>query len=318
MMTTSIIMADYYALLARAIEKQPGASPEARNYVYETARTALLAQLRATQPPPPEANIMAEQRALDEAIRQVEAGIEGDAHDSPAPPAVSPEAPKHETKRPGGWISDLLLRASRDTGRAIPPTASEESKSNSSQMDVGRRPTAAPSAAPDVSRPVAPKGTKAAAKPVVSAPLFATTARPQIQPPAHSTSGSRFAQEKPMSRLDELNRVLRKLQTDCPGVEASALISEDGLMLASALPSSMDEARVAGMAATLLNLGSRAALELTRGAVQEVIVRGERGYAVLISAGRGALLLAITNESSKLGLVFFDMREAIRALQKVL
>jgi predicted regulator of Ras-like GTPase activity (Roadblock/LC7/MglB family) len=72
------------------------------------------------------------------------------------------------------------------------------------------------------------------------------------------------------------------------------------------------------MAATLLNLGSRAALELTRGAVQEVIVRGERGYAVLISAGRGALLLAITNESSKLGLVFFDMREAIRALQKVL
>jgi len=220
-------MADYYALLARAIEKQPGASPEARNYVYETARTALLAQLRATQPPPPEANIMAEQRALDEAIRQVEAGIEGDAPDSPAPPAVSPEAPKHETKRPGGWISDLLLRASRDTGRAIPPTASEESKSNSSQMDVGRRPTAAPSAAPDVSRPVAPKGTKAAAKPVVSAPLFATTARPQIQPPAHSTSGSRFAQEKPMSRLDELNRVLRKLQTDCPGVEASALISAE-------------------------------------------------------------------------------------------
>jgi predicted regulator of Ras-like GTPase activity (Roadblock/LC7/MglB family) len=121
-----------------------------------------------------------------------------------------------------------------------------------------------------------------------------------------------------MARLDELNRILKKLQNDCPGVEASALISEDGLMIASALASNMDEARVAGMTATLLNLGSRAALELNRGAVQEVIVRGEKGYAVLIGAGRGTLLLALTNEGSKLGLVFFDMREAIRALQKVL
>jgi predicted regulator of Ras-like GTPase activity (Roadblock/LC7/MglB family) len=205
----------------------------------------------------------------------------------------------------------LLLRASRDDGPVIPPTDSVESTSGSSQI-------ATPSLAPDVSRTVAANETKEAAKPVISVPAFATASRSDIQRPAHFVSGSRFAQEKPMSRLDELNRVLRKLQTDCPGVEASALISEDGLMLASALPPSMDEARVAGMTATLLNLGSRAALELTRGALQEVIVRGERGYAVLISAGRGALLLAITNESSKLGLVFFDMREAIRALQKIL
>jgi predicted regulator of Ras-like GTPase activity (Roadblock/LC7/MglB family) len=72
------------------------------------------------------------------------------------------------------------------------------------------------------------------------------------------------------------------------------------------------------MTATLLNLGTRAAVELSRGSVQEVIVRGEHGYVVVISAGRGTLLLTVTNESSKLGLVFFDMREAIRALQQIL
>jgi predicted regulator of Ras-like GTPase activity (Roadblock/LC7/MglB family) len=49
-----------------------------------------------------------------------------------------------------------------------------------------------------------------------------------------------------------------------------------------------------------------------------VIVRGEHGYVVVISACRGTLLLTVTNESSKLGLVFFDMREAIRALREVL
>jgi len=121
-----------------------------------------------------------------------------------------------------------------------------------------------------------------------------------------------------MNRLDELNRILRKLQIDSPGIETSALISEDGLMIARADNMNMEETRVAGMAATLLNLGTRAAMELSRGSVQEVIVRGENGYAVVLSAGRGTLLLAVTNESSKLGLIFFDMREAIRALQKVL
>ncbi len=67
-----------------------------------------------------------------------------------------------------------------------------------------------------------------------------------------------------MSRLDNLNKILKNLQNESPGVEASALISEDGLMIASALPQDLDETRVAGMTATLLNLGTRATVELRR------------------------------------------------------
>lgn len=133
-----------------------------------------------------------------------------------------------------------------------------------------------------------------------------------------STFAPRIVEEKPMSRLDEINRALRKLQSDSFGVEACALISEDGLMIASVLAADMEEARVAGMTATILSLGTRAATELGRSHLQEVIIRGESGYAVLVGAGRGALLLALTNANSKLGLIFFDMREAVRSLQKVL
>jgi predicted regulator of Ras-like GTPase activity (Roadblock/LC7/MglB family) len=139
---------------------------------------------------------------------------------------------------------------------------------------------------------------------------------PQSQ--LQSMFAPRVVREKSMSRLDEINRALRKLQSDSFGIEACALISEDGLMIASVLAANMEETRVAGMTATLLSLGGRASVELSRGALEEVIVRGDSGYAVLVSAGRGALLLALTNESSKLGLVFFDMREAVRSLQKVL
>jgi hypothetical protein len=121
-----------------------------------------------------------------------------------------------------------------------------------------------------------------------------------------------------MSRVENINRILRSLQSGSPDVEASALISEDGLMIASALPQHVDETRVAGMSATLLSLGTRAANELERGQVEEVLVRGQHGYAVMIAAGAGTLLLVLAAKTAKLGLIFLDMRNAVADLKKVL
>ena len=121
-----------------------------------------------------------------------------------------------------------------------------------------------------------------------------------------------------MSRIDSLNRELRSLQSSSPDVEASALISEDGLMIASALPQHIDETRVAGMSATLSSLGARAASELERGDVEEVLVRGKNGYAVMMSSGSNTLLLCLTSAQAKLGLIFLDMRRAIQEIRKVL
>ena len=47
-------------------------------------------------------------------------------------------------------------------------------------------------------------------------------------------------------------------------------------------------------------------------------MRGEMGYVVMIGAKRDVLLMAVTNETSKLGMIFFDMHEAIRGLEKIL
>lgn len=121
-----------------------------------------------------------------------------------------------------------------------------------------------------------------------------------------------------MSRVDSLNRILRSLQSASPDVEACALISEDGLMIASALPQHVDETRVAGMTATLSSLGTRAATELERGDVQEVCVRGADGYAVMMTSGSGTLLLSLASKQARLGLIFLDMRRAIDDLRRVL
>lgn len=88
-------------------------------------------------------------------------------------------------------------------------------------------------------------------------------------------------------------------------------------MIASALPQHVDESRVAGMTATLSSLGGRASAELERGDVQEVLVRGSDGYAVMVAASSGTQLLCLTSKQAKLGLVLLDMRRAVDDLRKV-
>ena len=121
-----------------------------------------------------------------------------------------------------------------------------------------------------------------------------------------------------MDRTTSLNKVLKYLQSRSPDVVAAALISDDGLPIATALPLEFDDIRVGGMSATLLSLGTRASFELQRGDVTEVIVRGEFGYAVMVKADQGVLLLVVANEDAKLGMIFFDMREAISAIKQIL
>jgi len=123
---------------------------------------------------------------------------------------------------------------------------------------------------------------------------------------------------KSMSRVESLNRILRELQSGTPDIEASALISDDGLMIASALPQHVEEMRVAGMSSTLLSLGGRAAMELERGELKQVLIRGDKGYTVMVRAAQGTMLLVLTSADAKLGLIFLDMSRAVTQIADVL
>ena len=121
-----------------------------------------------------------------------------------------------------------------------------------------------------------------------------------------------------MSKSDQLAKILKTLSTTTPDIEALAVIDNDGLMIASALPQHIEDGRVAGMSATLSSLGARAASELERGDVEEILVRGKNGYAVTIAAASGTVLLVLAGKAAKLGLVLLDMRRAAEDLRKVL
>jgi hypothetical protein len=108
------------------------------------------------------------------------------------------------------------------------------------------------------------------------------------------------------------------MQASSPNIEASAVVSLDGLTIASALPQGVEEDRVAAMSAAMLSLGERIASELGRGALEQVYIKGSSGYVLLISVAEDAVLTALARENAKLGLILLDMHRAAEALSKLI
>lgn len=121
-----------------------------------------------------------------------------------------------------------------------------------------------------------------------------------------------------MTKADLLAAALDEFLAVSPDVEAAAIVSADGLPMASALPPDVEEDRLAAMSAALLTLGERAADGLGKGALAQVFVEGANGYVVLMQAGADAVLVAVTSKSTKVGLVLFEMRKAASTIGRVM
>ncbi len=120
------------------------------------------------------------------------------------------------------------------------------------------------------------------------------------------------------SRTEQMVARLKDLQASTPDIEASAVVSVDGLIMASALPKDVEEDRVSAMSAAMLSLGERIAGELGRGLLDQVYVRGANGYVILSAVGEEAVLTVLARKDAKLGLVFLDMRRAAEDLNRLI
>ena len=120
------------------------------------------------------------------------------------------------------------------------------------------------------------------------------------------------------SRTEMMVDRLRDLQAGTPDVEASAVVSVDGLIMASSLPAGVDEDRISAMSAAMLSLGDRIAMELSRGNLEQVYIKGSVGIIVLMAVGEDAVLTVLARESAKLGLIIHDMKRAVSDLERLL
>jgi predicted regulator of Ras-like GTPase activity (Roadblock/LC7/MglB family) len=120
------------------------------------------------------------------------------------------------------------------------------------------------------------------------------------------------------SRTEKMQDILRGLRGASPDIIGAAVVSIDGFIVASVLPSEVDEELVSGMAAAMLGVGERISSELMASTMEQVYVRSEKGYVVLNAVGSDSVLVVLTTKDAKLGLVFIEVKRRCQELAKAI
>jgi len=118
--------------------------------------------------------------------------------------------------------------------------------------------------------------------------------------------------------VNKLEMTLQQFVANASNVQGAAIVSPDGLTLASSLPGAMDEERVAAMSAAMLSLGERIGRELNRGEISRILVEGEQGYGILTSCTEEAVFLILADHNAKLGVINLEIKNVMGELRKQL
>jgi hypothetical protein len=120
------------------------------------------------------------------------------------------------------------------------------------------------------------------------------------------------------TRTERIQEVLRGFRTASPDIIGASVVSIEGFVIASVLPSEIDEELVSGMAAAMLGVGERISSELMGSTMEQTYVRSEKGYVVLNAVGNDAVLVLLTSKEAKLGLIFIELRRRCAELTKII
>ena len=116
----------------------------------------------------------------------------------------------------------------------------------------------------------------------------------------------------------QLDEILNSFERNVPHVQATAVVSTDGLVIASRLPKDVEEDRIGAMGAAILSISSRSGDELDRGEMTRVLIEGTNGYILIRSIGEFAILVALVEKEVRLGMLFYECKNCIKKLSEIL
>jgi predicted regulator of Ras-like GTPase activity (Roadblock/LC7/MglB family) len=117
---------------------------------------------------------------------------------------------------------------------------------------------------------------------------------------------------------DQLDAVLNEFERNVPHVEATAVVSTDGLVIASRLPKEVEEDRVGAMGAAILSISTRSGSELERGNMERVLIEGTNGYLLIRSIADVAILVCLVDKEVRLGMLFYECKNCVEKLSEIL
>jgi len=120
-----------------------------------------------------------------------------------------------------------------------------------------------------------------------------------------------------MDTADLLEEALKNLKST-GGIEATAVISRDGLVMKAKMPSKQKPETLAAMSATMLGAAETATIELGKGIPHRVIAETENGKLIAMGAGPKAVLVIITDSDIGLGLILIEAEKAASKIKEIL
>ncbi len=113
----------------------------------------------------------------------------------------------------------------------------------------------------------------------------------------------------------DMNQKLASFVSEVPGLEVAALVSFDGLIVASSFPKKdAREDRIAAMSSALLSIASVIADELRRGKFERAMIEGTRGSVILLPAGDDFLLVAVCSAEARLGMLLYELERMVNSI----
>lgn len=111
---------------------------------------------------------------------------------------------------------------------------------------------------------------------------------------------------------------LRALRSSTPDILGAVVINMDGFVIASVIPSDVDEDLIAGMGASLLGVSERISADLMGDETEQVFIRSPKGYIVMSAITQDASVILLVSRDAKLGLIFLELKRAVAELGRLL
>lgn len=129
----------------------------------------------------------------------------------------------------------------------------------------------------------------------------------------------------PEYRSEALTRALATLHKEAPGLHGSAVVTQEGLVIAVYPPGwdgdihdPLGGDNVSAMAAVVAELAGKTLTRLDQGKLERVLMEGERGTVGVFPATEDAALAVLITKEAKLGLAMQAARRAIEQIRSIL
>ncbi|MHA1143556.1 MAG: roadblock/LC7 domain-containing protein [Candidatus Helarchaeota archaeon] len=118
------------------------------------------------------------------------------------------------------------------------------------------------------------------------------------------------------AKSQKLNQILKELEKNT-SIDGSAIVTQKGQMMSSALHSDIDEKAVSAMAAALTSVGTRVGGTLKIGDLGQMVLTGTNRI-ILLNSLKNSLLIALAPSDAKIGLLDFEIGQALEKIKQTL